>query len=81
MVTGVPCRYLYHSTSNPETAFEAAKILRHIANYPNIQHRLVGDFTHDQVYKSLQSWIKLTCDMLLWFGSNVKINYVSEPLI
>lgn len=55
LVTGVLCRYLYHSNSNPETAFEAAKILRHIANYPNIQHRLVGDFTHDQVYKSLQS--------------------------
>ncbi|XP_029697676.1 nuclear pore complex protein Nup205 [Takifugu rubripes] len=41
-------RYLYHSNSNPEAAYEAAKILRHIANYPNIQHRLVGDFTHDQ---------------------------------
>uniref|UniRef100_H3C417 Nucleoporin 205 n=1 Tax=Tetraodon nigroviridis TaxID=99883 RepID=H3C417_TETNG len=41
-------RYLCHSNSNPETAFEAARILRQIANYPNIQHRLVGDFTHDQ---------------------------------
>ncbi|XP_023681691.2 nuclear pore complex protein Nup205 isoform X1 [Paramormyrops kingsleyae] len=41
-------RYLYHSTSNPEAAFHSAKILRHIARYPNIQARLVGDFTHDQ---------------------------------
>uniref|UniRef100_A0A8C4NPT4 Nucleoporin 205 n=1 Tax=Dicentrarchus labrax TaxID=13489 RepID=A0A8C4NPT4_DICLA len=41
-------RYLYHSSSNPEAAFQSAKILRHIANYPNIQNRLVGDFTHDQ---------------------------------
>ncbi|XP_068168784.1 nuclear pore complex protein Nup205 isoform X1 [Antennarius striatus] len=41
-------RYLYHSSSNPEAAFQSAKILRHIANYPNIQSRLVGDFTHDQ---------------------------------
>nr|XP_061812614.1 nuclear pore complex protein Nup205-like isoform X2 [Nerophis lumbriciformis] len=42
-------RYLYHNDSNPEAAFQSAKILRHIANYPNIQDRLVGDFTHDQV--------------------------------
>uniref|UniRef100_A0A3Q2CDR8 Nucleoporin 205 n=1 Tax=Cyprinodon variegatus TaxID=28743 RepID=A0A3Q2CDR8_CYPVA len=41
-------RYLYHSSSNPEAAFQSAKILRRIANYPNIQLRLVGDFTHDQ---------------------------------
>uniref|UniRef100_A0AAQ5ZKN5 Nucleoporin 205 n=1 Tax=Amphiprion ocellaris TaxID=80972 RepID=A0AAQ5ZKN5_AMPOC len=41
-------RYLYHSSSNPEAAFQSAKILRRIANYPNIQIRLVGDFTHDQ---------------------------------
>uniref|UniRef100_A0A668A7E8 Nucleoporin 205 n=1 Tax=Myripristis murdjan TaxID=586833 RepID=A0A668A7E8_9TELE len=41
-------RYLYHSSSNPEAAFQSAKILRHIARYPNIQMRLVGDFTHDQ---------------------------------
>uniref|UniRef100_A0A8D0CKF9 Nucleoporin 205 n=1 Tax=Scleropages formosus TaxID=113540 RepID=A0A8D0CKF9_SCLFO len=41
-------RYLYHSTSNPEVAFQSAKILRHIARYPNIQSRLVGDFMHDQ---------------------------------
>ncbi|XP_069561419.1 nuclear pore complex protein Nup205 [Brachyistius frenatus] len=41
-------RYLYHSSSNPEAAFQSAKILRRIANYPNIQNRLVGDFTHDQ---------------------------------
>ncbi|XP_030645807.1 nuclear pore complex protein Nup205 [Chanos chanos] len=40
-------RYLYHSSSNPEAAFQSAKILRHIARYPNIQTRLVGDFTHD----------------------------------
>lgn len=45
-----PCRYLYHSSSNPEAAFQSAKILRRIANYPNIQTRLVGDFTHDQVH-------------------------------
>jgi len=47
-----PCRYLYHSSSNPEAAFQSAKILRRIAKYPNIQTRLVGDFTHDQVYNS-----------------------------
>lgn len=47
----VPRRYLYHSSSNPEAAFQSAKILRRIANYPNIQNRLVGDFTHDQVYE------------------------------
>ncbi|KAJ8002888.1 hypothetical protein DPEC_G00163630 [Dallia pectoralis] len=41
-------RYLYHSSSNPEAAFQSAKILRHISRYPNIQNRLVGDFTHDQ---------------------------------
>ncbi|XP_014866480.1 PREDICTED: nuclear pore complex protein Nup205 [Poecilia mexicana] len=41
-------RYLYHSSSNPEAAFQSARILRRIANYPNIQIRLVGDFTHDQ---------------------------------
>ncbi|KAL0968511.1 hypothetical protein UPYG_G00267840 [Umbra pygmaea] len=41
-------RYLYHSSSNPEAAFQSAKILRHVARYPNIQARLVGDFTHDQ---------------------------------
>ncbi|XP_068459501.1 nuclear pore complex protein Nup205 [Clinocottus analis] len=41
-------RYLYHSSSNPEAAFQSAKILRRIAKYPNIQTRLVGDFTHDQ---------------------------------
>uniref|UniRef100_A0A673LTQ2 Nuclear pore complex protein Nup205-like n=1 Tax=Sinocyclocheilus rhinocerous TaxID=307959 RepID=A0A673LTQ2_9TELE len=42
-------RYLYHSSSNPDAAFQSAKILRRIARYPNIQARLVGDFTHDQV--------------------------------
>nr|XP_020458623.1 nuclear pore complex protein Nup205 [Monopterus albus] len=41
-------RYLYHSSSNPEAAFQSAKILRCLANYPNIQIRLVGDFTHNQ---------------------------------
>uniref|UniRef100_A0A3Q0RLZ9 Nucleoporin 205 n=1 Tax=Amphilophus citrinellus TaxID=61819 RepID=A0A3Q0RLZ9_AMPCI len=41
-------RYLCHSSSNPQAAFQSAKILRRIANYPNIQIRLVGDFTHDQ---------------------------------
>uniref|UniRef100_A0A9J7WYH7 Nucleoporin 205 n=1 Tax=Cyprinus carpio carpio TaxID=630221 RepID=A0A9J7WYH7_CYPCA len=41
-------RYLYHSSSNPDAAFQSAKILRRIARYPNIQARLVGDFTHDQ---------------------------------
>lgn len=46
-----PCRYLYHSSSNPDAAFQSAKILRRIANHPNIQSRLVGDFTHDQVLK------------------------------
>ncbi|KAG7263034.1 LOW QUALITY PROTEIN: hypothetical protein CRUP_009440 [Coryphaenoides rupestris] len=37
-----------HGSSNPEAAFQSAKILRHVARYPNIQTRLVGDFTHDQ---------------------------------
>lgn len=41
-------RYLCHSSSNPEAGFQSAKILRRIANYPNIQTRLVGDFTHNQ---------------------------------
>ncbi|XP_066580685.1 nuclear pore complex protein Nup205 [Amia ocellicauda] len=41
-------RYLYHGNSNPDVAYESAKILRCIARYPNIQARLVGDFTHDQ---------------------------------
>ncbi|KAG7522445.1 nuclear pore complex protein Nup205 [Solea senegalensis] len=41
-------RFLYHGVSNPEAAFQSANILRRIANYPNIQLRLVGDFTHDQ---------------------------------
>ncbi|KAM8860542.1 nuclear pore complex protein Nup205 isoform 2-T2 [Synchiropus picturatus] len=41
-------RYLYHSSSNPDAAFQSSKILRRIANYPNLQTRLVGDFTHDQ---------------------------------
>ncbi|XP_034032952.1 nuclear pore complex protein Nup205 isoform X2 [Thalassophryne amazonica] len=41
-------RYLYHSSSNTEAAFHSAKVLRCIARYPNIQIRLVGDFTHDQ---------------------------------
>ncbi|XP_035283099.1 nuclear pore complex protein Nup205 isoform X1 [Anguilla anguilla] len=42
-------RYLYHSSSIPEAGLLSAKILCHIARYPNIQSRLVGDFTHDQV--------------------------------
>ncbi|XP_039625995.1 nuclear pore complex protein Nup205 isoform X3 [Polypterus senegalus] len=41
-------RYLYHGNSNPEIAFESAHILRCISRYPNIQTRLVGDFTRDQ---------------------------------
>ncbi|KAI1888548.1 hypothetical protein AGOR_G00186300 [Albula goreensis] len=41
-------RYLYHSSSIPEAGLLSAKILCHIARYPNIQARLVGDFTHDQ---------------------------------
>lgn len=56
-------RYLYHSSSNPEAAFQSAKILRRIANYPNIQIRLVGDFTHDQVRPSLSS---LETRVILW---------------
>lgn len=48
----VPPRYLCHSSSNPDAAFQSAKILRRIANHPNIHSRLVGDFTHDQVRKS-----------------------------
>lgn len=56
-------RYLYHSSSNPDAAFQSAKILRRIARYPNIQARLVGDFTHDQVR-----------DLTLSIG--IKINWV-----
>uniref|UniRef100_A0A8D3C189 Nucleoporin 205 n=1 Tax=Scophthalmus maximus TaxID=52904 RepID=A0A8D3C189_SCOMX len=47
-------RFLYHGSTNPEAAFQSAKILRRIANYPNIQNRLVGDFTHDQVKANLK---------------------------
>ncbi|XP_071408089.1 nuclear pore complex protein Nup205 isoform X1 [Pithys albifrons albifrons] len=41
-------RYLYHGNSNPELAFESAKILCCISDNSNIQIKLVGDFTHDQ---------------------------------
>ncbi|KAM4746874.1 nuclear pore complex protein Nup205 [Rhinophrynus dorsalis] len=41
-------RYLYHGSSNPELAFESAKILCRISCNPNIQTKLVGDFTQDQ---------------------------------
>ncbi|XP_073183496.1 nuclear pore complex protein Nup205 isoform X4 [Lepidochelys kempii] len=41
-------RYLYHGNSNPELAFESAKILCCISCNSNIQIKLVGDFTHDQ---------------------------------
>ncbi|XP_075711967.1 nuclear pore complex protein Nup205 isoform X2 [Rhinoderma darwinii] len=40
-------RYLYHGTSNPELAFESAKILCRISSNGNIQAKLVGDFTQD----------------------------------
>ncbi|XP_038608368.1 nuclear pore complex protein Nup205 isoform X2 [Tachyglossus aculeatus] len=42
-------RYLYHGNSNPELAFESAKILCCISCNSNIQIKLVGDFTHDQI--------------------------------
>uniref|UniRef100_A0A8C5KMV8 Nucleoporin 205 n=1 Tax=Jaculus jaculus TaxID=51337 RepID=A0A8C5KMV8_JACJA len=41
-------RYLSHGNSNPELAFESAKILCCISCNSNIQIKLVGDFTHDQ---------------------------------
>ncbi|XP_075458683.1 nuclear pore complex protein Nup205 [Ascaphus truei] len=41
-------RYLYHGNSNPELAFESAKILCSISYNSNIQIKLVGDFTRDQ---------------------------------
>ncbi|KAG8438696.1 hypothetical protein GDO86_005039 [Hymenochirus boettgeri] len=41
-------RYLCHGSSNPELAFESAKILFSISCNPNIQTKLVGDFTQDQ---------------------------------
>ncbi|GAB5568809.1 nuclear pore complex protein Nup205 [Prionailurus iriomotensis] len=41
-------RYLYHGNTNPELAFESAKILCCISCNSNIQIKLVGDFTHDQ---------------------------------
>lgn len=40
--------YLRHGDSNPELAFESAKILCCISRYPNIQVKLVGDFTRDE---------------------------------
>ncbi|XP_069822932.1 nuclear pore complex protein Nup205 [Dendropsophus ebraccatus] len=40
-------RYLYHGASNPELAFESAKILCNISSNGNIQAKLVGDFTQD----------------------------------
>ncbi|KAG9466567.1 hypothetical protein GDO78_016409 [Eleutherodactylus coqui] len=40
-------RYLYHGTSNPELAFESAKILCSISSNANIQAKIVGDFTQD----------------------------------
>lgn len=42
-------RYLYHGNTNAELAFESAKILCCISCNSNIQIKLVGDFTHDQV--------------------------------
>ncbi|CAI9563160.1 unnamed protein product [Staurois parvus] len=41
-------RYLYHSNSNPELAFESSKILHSISCNVNMQAKLVGDFTQDQ---------------------------------
>uniref|UniRef100_UPI00398EB3E1 nuclear pore complex protein Nup205 isoform X2 n=1 Tax=Pristiophorus japonicus TaxID=55135 RepID=UPI00398EB3E1 len=41
-------RYLCHGNTNPDLAFESAKILCYISRYPNIQVKLVGDFTQDQ---------------------------------
>ncbi|KAM9311505.1 nuclear pore complex protein Nup205 [Gastrophryne carolinensis] len=41
-------RYLYHSSSNPELAFESSKILHSISSSANIQAKIVGDFTQDQ---------------------------------
>ncbi|EPQ04244.1 Nuclear pore complex protein Nup205 [Myotis brandtii] len=41
-------RYLYHGNTNPELAFESAKILCCISCNTNIQIKLVGDFTQDQ---------------------------------
>ncbi|KAB0403120.1 hypothetical protein E2I00_003164 [Balaenoptera physalus] len=43
-----PGIYLYHGNTNPELAFESAKILCCISCNSNIQIKLVGDFTHDQ---------------------------------
>uniref|UniRef100_A0A8D0GC58 Uncharacterized protein n=1 Tax=Sphenodon punctatus TaxID=8508 RepID=A0A8D0GC58_SPHPU len=41
-------RYLYHGNSNPELAYESAKILCCISCNSNIHIKLVGDFTQDQ---------------------------------
>ncbi|KAM8974449.1 nuclear pore complex protein Nup205 isoform 2-T2 [Pelodytes ibericus] len=41
-------RYLSHGDSNPQLAFESAKILCSISCNSNIQTKLVGDFTQDQ---------------------------------
>lgn len=68
------CRYLYHSSSNPEAAFQSAKILRRIATYPNIQMRLVGDFTHDQVSSNLPAQVLLLNDFYHFMSLLNKFN-------
>ncbi|XP_078453204.1 nuclear pore complex protein Nup205 isoform X1 [Lampetra fluviatilis] len=41
-------RYLCHSATNSPLVAEGAKILCQVCQYPNIQSKLVGDFTHDK---------------------------------
>uniref|UniRef100_A0A8C4MDG6 Nucleoporin 205 n=1 Tax=Equus asinus asinus TaxID=83772 RepID=A0A8C4MDG6_EQUAS len=52
-------RYLYHGNTNPELAFESAKILCCISCNSNIQIKLVGDFTHDQVTDFVPNCLEL----------------------
>lgn len=72
-------RYLYHGNSNPELAFESAKILCCISCNSNIQIKLVGDFTHDQVNASffgLEREIRGKVLVLLLKGIGFWIKYI-----
>lgn len=70
-------RYLYHSNSNPELAFESSKILHSISCNVNIQAKLVGDFTQDQV--SLAAILACHFYMCLWTGKR-KIFFIKWQL-
>lgn len=75
-------RYLYHGSTNAEAAFLSAKILRHIARYPNIQARLVGDFTSDSV-SNLYDLLSITVIYLFFHVMSfiLRLQTVSEKLM